>query len=79
MTGRFYTHNFFEVQYIIFQAILGPRLTKKFTVTDEKIFHVYKSLNHKNNSHADLRTFHAQFLEKDCEYKEEDAENKILS
>ena len=46
---------------------------KKFTVTDEKIFRVYKAFDRENNSHADLRTSHAQFLEKDCQYREEDS------
>ena len=34
---------------------------KKFTVTNEKIFRVYKAFELKNNSHADLMTSHAQF------------------
>ena len=68
-TGRSYTQIFFKVQYII-QAILSRKSMKKFTVTDEKI---------KNNGHTDLRTSHAQLLERGCQYKEEDYENKILS
>ena len=42
---------------------------KKFTVTGEKLFLVCKAFDHKNNSHADLRTSHAQFSEKDCRYR----------
>ena len=33
----------------------------------------------KDNIYTDLRTFHAQFLEKGGQYREEDSENKILS
>ena len=46
---------------------------KKFTVTDEKAF------DGKNNSHADMRTSHAQLLEKGCQHGEEDSKNKTLS
>ena len=60
-TDRCYTQNFLKVQYIIIQVILGRKLVKKFTVTDEKIFRADKAFNRKNNSHADLRTSHAQF------------------
>ena len=64
-TGRTYTQNFLKVQYIIIiQSILDRKLMKKFTVTNETIFRVYKAFNRKNNSHADLGTFHAQFLGK---------------
>ena len=44
---------------------------KKFTVTDEKIFHVYKAFDRKNNSHADMRTSHVQLLEKGCQHGED--------
>ena len=33
----------------------------------------------KDNIHTDLGTFHAQFLRKGGQYREEDSENKILS
>ena len=49
---------------------------KNFVVTDEKIFHVYKTFDSKNNSHVDMRTSHAQFWEKGCQYGEEDSKNK---
>ena len=52
---------------------------KRFTVTDEKIFRVYKAFKRKNNSHVDLSTSHAQVSEKACQYREEDSENKSLS
>ena len=52
---------------------------KNFTVTDEKYSLSIRLLSIKNNSHTDLRTSHAQLLEKGCQYKEEDYENKILS
>ena len=77
-TGRSYTHIFFKVQYIIIQAILSRKSMKKITVTNEKIFGVYKALDRKNNSHTDLRTSHAQLSGKCCQYEEEDYENKIL-
>ena len=38
---------FLTVQYIIIQAILNRKSTKKFTVTDEKIFRVYKTFDRK--------------------------------
>ena len=46
-TGTFYTQNVLKVQYIIIQAIFGRKFMKKFTVTDEKIFRVYKALARK--------------------------------
>ena len=68
-TGRSYTQNFWKVQHIIVHAILSQKLMKNFTVTDEKIFRLYKAFDRKNNSHADLRSSHAQFLGKDCQYR----------
>ena len=44
---------------------------KKFKVTDEKIFHVYKRFDCNNNSHADMRISHAQLLGKGCQRGEE--------
>ena len=73
--GRSYTHNILKVQYIVIQAILGRKLMKKFTVTDEKYSVSIRFLTVKNNSHTDLRTSHAQLSEKDCQYREEDSEN----
>ena len=52
---------------------------KKITVTDEKIFRVYKAFDRKKISHTDWRTSHAQLSVKGCQYREEDYENKILS
>ena len=52
---------------------------KKFAVTDEKIVHVYKAFDRKNNSHAEMRTSHPQLLEKGCHHGEEDSKNIILS
>ena len=43
---------------------------KKFAVTDEKV---------KTNSHADMRTSHAQLLGKGCQHEEEDSKTKIFS
>ena len=74
-TGRSYTQNFCKVQYIIIQAIIGRTSMRNF----EKIFHVYKVFDRKNNSHADMRTSHAQLVEKGCQHGEEDSRNKILS
>ena len=39
--------DFFKVQCAIIQAILSRKLMKKNTVTDEKIFHVYKAFDRK--------------------------------
>ena len=36
MTGRSYTQNFFKVQYVIIQGILGRQSIKKFTVPMKK-------------------------------------------
>ena len=52
---------------------------KKFAVTDEKIFHVYKAFDCKNNSQADVKTSQAQLSEKSCQYGEKDSKNKMLS
>ena len=38
---------FFKVQYIIIQAVLGRKFMKTFTITDEKIFCVCKAFDHK--------------------------------
>ena len=78
-TGRSYTHNFLKVQYIIIQAILSRKLIKTFAITDERMFHVFKAFDCKNNSHADMRTSHAKLLEKGCQHGEEDSKNKIFS
>ena len=77
--GKPYTQNFLKVQHISMQAILGRKLMKKITVTDEKYSLSIRLLTIKNNSHADLRSSHTQLSEKDCQYIEEDSENKILS
>ena len=50
---------------------------KKFAVTDEKIFHVYKGFDRKNKS-CGYQDFHAQLLEKGYQHGEEDSKNKIL-
>ena len=42
-TGRSYTQNFLKVRHVIVQAILCRQSMKKFMVTDEKIFRVYKT------------------------------------
>ena len=78
-TERSYTNDFFKVQYIINQAILSRESMKKFAVTDEKISVSIKLLTVKSNSHADMRTYHAQFLEKGFQHGEEDSKNKVLS
>ena len=44
---RSYTQNFFKVQYIIIQAVLSRKFMKKFAVTDEKIFRVFKAFDRK--------------------------------
>ena len=46
-TGRSYTQNFFNVQYIIIQAIFSRKSLKKFVITDEKIFRVFKAFDRK--------------------------------
>ena len=78
-TGRSYTHNLFKVQFLIIQAILSRKSMKRFAVTDEKIFHVCKAFDLKSNSHADMRTFHAQLFKKGCQHGEDDSNNNILS
>ena len=39
--------DFFKVQCVIIQAILSRKSMKKFTVTDGKIFRVYKAFDRK--------------------------------
>ena len=39
--------DFFKIQYIIIKVILNRKSMKKFTVTDEKIFRVYKVFDRK--------------------------------
>ena len=46
-TERPYTQNFFKIQYIIIQAILGRKSMKKFAVTNKNIFRVYKAFDRK--------------------------------
>ena len=38
-----------------------------------------RPLTMKDNSHADMRTSHAQLLGKSCQHGEDDSKNKILS
>ena len=71
VTDRSYTHNFFKVKYIIIQTILSRKSIKKFAVTHEKIFHVYKAFDHKSNCHAHMRAFDAQLLERGFQHGEE--------
>ena len=79
MAGRSYTQNFFKVQYIIIQPILGRKsMKKKIIVTDKKYSLAIRLLSMKGNVHTDLRTFHAQLLRKGSQYREEDSENKIV-
>ena len=63
---------FFKVQYVIIQAILGRKSMKKYSVS-------VKLLTIKNNSHADMRTSHAQLLGKGFQHGEEDCKINILS
>ena len=46
-TEKSYTQIFFKVQYIIIQAIFSRKSMKKFGITDEKIFRVYKAFDRK--------------------------------
>ena len=41
---------------------------KKIAVTDEKYSMSVRPLTVKNNSHADMRTSHAQLLGKSCQH-----------
>ena len=56
-TGRSYTQNFFKVQCIIIQAILSRKLMEKITVTDEKIFHVYKAFDRERENSYGFKDF----------------------
>ena len=53
-TGRSCTKNFFKVQYIIIQAVLGRKSMKKFAATDEKYSVSARLLTVKYNSHANI-------------------------
>ena len=46
-TGTSCSQILLKVWYNISQAILGRKLMKKFTITDEKIFRVYEDFDHK--------------------------------
>ena len=77
VTGRSYTQKFFKVQYIIIQAILS-RKSMHLQLRMKKYPVSIRLLTVKqNNSHANMRTSHAQLLEKDFQHGEEDSENKI--
>ena len=52
---------------------------KKIAVADEKYSMSLRPLTVKNNSHADMRTSHAQLSGKSCQHGEDDSKNKILS
>ena len=77
-TGRSYTQNFLKVQYIIIQAILSRKSMKNLQLPMKKYSISLTLLTVKNNSHADMRTSHAQLLEKGCQHGEEDSKNKVL-
>ena len=55
---------FFKVQYIIIQAILGQKSMKKLWLLMKKYSVSRRLLTVKDNSHTDLRTSHTQFLRK---------------
>ena len=61
------------------QAILSRKSMKKFAVTDEKYSVSIRRLTVKNNGHADMRTSHAQLLEKSFQHGEEYSKNKLFS
>ena len=52
--------DFFKVQYIIIQAILGRKSIKNLQLPMKKYSVSIRLLTVKNNSHTDLRTSHAQ-------------------
>ena len=78
-TGRSYAQNFFEVEDIIIQAILSRKSMKNLQLPMKEYSMSIRLLTVKNNSHADMRTFHAQLLEKGCQHGEEDSKNRIFS
>ena len=51
---------------------------KQFAASDEKYSMSFRLLTVKNNSHEDIRTSHAQVLEKGCQHGEEDSKHKIF-
>ena len=78
MIGRSYTQNSLNVQYIIIQGILGRKSMKKCAVTDEKCSVYVRLLTLKDNSYADMRTSHAQLLEKGCQHGDKGSNNKTF-
>ena len=79
-TGRSYTRIFFQVKYIIIQAIcLVENRRKNLQLPMKKYSMSVRLLTVKNNSHADMRTSHAHPLEQGCQHGEEDSKNRILS
>ena len=78
-TERSYTQNFFKVRYIIIQAIRSRKSIKNLQLPMKKYSMSVRLLTVKNNSHEEMRTSHAQLLEKGCQHGDEDSKNKILS
>ena len=61
-TGRSYLQISLKVHYIIIQAILGRKSRNKFTVTDRKIFGVYKAFDRKRYWWYEFKDFpHTNF------------------
>ena len=67
-TGRSYTQIFFKFQHIIIQAILSRKSMKKFTVTNEKIFRVYKAFDGKKKQSYGFEDFPRTVFGKRKEY-----------
>ena len=80
-TGRSYGQIFFKVQCIIllFRQYSVENRSKHVQLSMKRYSVSIRLLTAKNNSRTDLRTSHAQLLEKGCQYREEDYENKNLS
>ena len=52
---------------------------KKIAVTLKKYSMSVRPLTIKNNSHAGMRTSHAQLSGKSCQHRQDESKNKILS
>ena len=64
---------------VYYSSNTWSKIDEKFAVADNKYSMSINLLTVKYNSFADMRTSHAQLLERGVQHGEEDSRNKILS
>ena len=70
---------FLKFTILLFNLYFVENRLKSLQLPMKKYSMSIRLLTIKNNSHADMRTSHAQLLEKGCQHGEEASKNKILS